>query len=43
VRTYHESQHKAVYLVGEEINVPADAARAAGAVVPFPTEGKRPI
>jgi glycosyltransferase involved in cell wall biosynthesis len=43
VRTYHESQHKAVYLVGEEINGPADAARAAGAVVPFPAEGKRPL
>ena len=42
VRTYHESQHKAVYIVGEEINGPADAARAAGAVVPFPAEGKRP-
>ena len=41
VRTYHESQHKAVYIVGEEINGP-DAARAAGAVVPFPAEGKRP-
>jgi glycosyltransferase involved in cell wall biosynthesis len=39
VRTYHESQHKAVYLVGEEVNVPAAPA---GAVVPFPTDGKRP-
>ncbi|HVU51918.1 MAG TPA: glycosyltransferase family 2 protein [Polyangia bacterium] len=41
VRTYHESQHKAVYLVGEELNVPAEAPADRG-VVPFPSEGKRP-
>jgi glycosyltransferase involved in cell wall biosynthesis len=42
VRTYHESQHKAVYLVSEEVNGPADAARSTGDVVPFAVEGKRP-
>jgi hypothetical protein len=38
VRTYHESQQKAVYLVGEEVNVPppVEAPRGGGAVVPFP-------
>ena len=41
VRTYHESQQKAVYLIGEEVNAPAPAP-GARAVVPFPTEGKRP-
>jgi glycosyltransferase involved in cell wall biosynthesis len=29
VRTYHESQHKAVYLVGEEVNGPAPAGAPA--------------
>jgi glycosyltransferase involved in cell wall biosynthesis len=42
VRTYHESQRKPVYLVGEEINVPPGAAPAERGVVPFPFEGKRP-
>jgi hypothetical protein len=41
VRTYHESQQKSVYLVGEEVNAPAEAPRPARDVVPFPS-GKRP-
>jgi glycosyltransferase involved in cell wall biosynthesis len=41
VRTYHESQHKPVYLIAEEVNGPA-ATAGGSAVVPFPAEGKRP-
>jgi len=40
VRTYHESQQKAVYLIAEQVNAPAP--QAGKAVVPFPSEGKRP-
>jgi glycosyltransferase involved in cell wall biosynthesis len=37
VRTYHESQHKPVYLVGEEVNVPAvEPARPGRVALPFP-------
>jgi glycosyltransferase involved in cell wall biosynthesis len=41
VRTYHESQRKPVYLVGEEVNAPAADARTTRGILPFPTEGKR--
>jgi glycosyltransferase involved in cell wall biosynthesis len=49
VRTYHESQQKPVYLVGEEINEPVAPAAAdlpsrsprSFVPLPFPTEGKR--
>src|SRR5262249_14363293 len=37
VRTYHESQQKPVYLIGEEVNVPVEAPRPGRAVVPFPS------
>jgi glycosyltransferase involved in cell wall biosynthesis len=36
VRTYHESQQKAVYLVAEEVNAPTEAAGSGRAVVTFP-------
>ena len=41
VRTYHESQHKPVYLIAEEVNINASAtpAPADRAVVPFPRGG----
>ncbi len=42
VRTYHESQHKPVYLLAEEVNAPAVATPASRAPDPFPSEGKRP-
>jgi glycosyltransferase involved in cell wall biosynthesis len=35
VRTYHESQQKPVYLVGEEINAPSHPAHAGRNVVPL--------
>jgi hypothetical protein len=41
VRTYHESQHKPVYLIAEDVN-PQARAPIERAVVPFPSEGKRP-
>jgi glycosyltransferase involved in cell wall biosynthesis len=43
VRTYHESQQKPVYLVGEEINEPVEPVRVPRPILPLPvpTEGKR--
>jgi glycosyltransferase involved in cell wall biosynthesis len=39
VRTYHESQHKPVYLIGEEVNAPAEPAPAARTILPVPRRG----
>jgi glycosyltransferase involved in cell wall biosynthesis len=39
VRTYHESQAKPVYLIGEEVNAPVDAAPAPRAILPVPRRG----
>jgi hypothetical protein len=38
VRTYHESQQKAVYLVAEEVNAPAEAS-APRVILPVPRRG----
>ena len=45
VRTYHESQHKPVYLVAEELNVPTAIVAppiSQRHVVPLPFDVKRP-
>src|SRR5262249_1199376 len=41
VRTYHESQSKPVYLIGEEVNAPQEvpAAPAPRAILPVPRRG----
>jgi len=39
VRTYHESQHKPVYLIGEEVNAPAEPAPATRTILPVPRRG----
>jgi len=39
VRTYHESQHKSVYLVAEEINLPVEAPPLARTILPVPRRG----
>jgi glycosyltransferase involved in cell wall biosynthesis len=39
VRTYHESQQKAVYLISEEVNAPADTAPAPRTILPVPRRG----
>jgi glycosyltransferase involved in cell wall biosynthesis len=39
VRTYHESQQKAVYLIAEEVNAPVEANPAPRAILPVPRRG----
>ena len=39
VRTYHESQHKPVYLIAEEVNAPAEPARSRAPILPVPRRG----
>jgi glycosyltransferase involved in cell wall biosynthesis len=39
VRTYHESQQKAVYLVAEEVNAPAETPLASRVILPVPRRG----
>ena len=39
VRTYHESQQKAVYLIAEEVNAPAEPTPVARTILPVPRRG----
>ena len=39
VRTYHESQSKPVYLIGEEVNAPVETPPAARTILPVPRRG----
>jgi len=39
VRTYHESQSKSVYLIGEEINAPVETSGSTRTILPVPRRG----
>jgi glycosyltransferase involved in cell wall biosynthesis len=39
VRTYHESQQKAVYLIAEEVNAPVEPSPVARTILPVPRRG----